>query len=110
MSAFLDYYRCSGQDDRMTTTGPLSASPGYFRFGNAVGYGRVAGMAPAALAGHALRDLHSSASTADGQVRLPFDLSAVVENLRRERYRRNGHGWFQRSTTSDAVRRLYYAI
>lgn len=110
MSAFLDYYRCSGQDDRMTTTGPLSALPGYFRFGNAVGYGRVAGMAPAALAGHALHDLHSSASTADGQVRLPFDLSAVVENLRRERYRRNGHGWFQRSTTSDAVRRLYYAI
>src|SRR5690606_41341449 len=105
MSAFLDYYRCSGQDDRMTTTGPLSASHGYFRFGGAVGYGQVAGLAPASLAGHTLRDLHSSASMAGGQLRLPFDLSAVVENLPRGLYRKNGPGGGQRATTGGAPAR-----
>jgi hypothetical protein len=110
MSAFIEYFRCLGRDDTLTTTGPLSASDGYFRFGDVVAYGQVAGAAPAPNAAGSLRNLRSSASTAGGRVRLPFDLSAVVENLRRERYTQNGDNWLQRSTASDAVRRVYYAV
>lgn len=110
MNAFVEYYRCPAKDDILTTTGPLSKPAGYFRFRDVVGYGQVAGPPPALLADDPLHDLCAGASTSDGRVRLPFDLSAVVENMRRERYRQNGDNWLQQSTAGDAARRVYYAI
>ncbi len=111
MNAFVEYYRCSGQDDVLTTAGSLSGADGYFRFGDAIGYGQVAGADPARCASHALADLRPLASAGGGRVRLPFDLSAVVDNLRREHYRQGQDNWLQpRSGAGDAARRLYYAF
>ena len=41
---------------------------------------------------------------------LPFDISEAVTNLRQERYRRKGHTWLERTTSSDASQRLYYLL
>ena len=48
MSAFLDYYRCPAGQAEIGTQLQLSPREGYFKFGDAVAFGRFAGGRPAA--------------------------------------------------------------
>jgi hypothetical protein len=83
---FVDYFRCPehfavlGPDDHL----PLEA--GYFRFGDAIGYGRQGVGDPSPRPDGALVDVSSGVFTANGRVILPFDLGEAVGNLRHERY------------------------
>ena len=82
-----------------------SDGAGYFRFGEAVCYGRPRGGQVAQAATGVLPD-----TTEDGRLEgvLPFDLSEVARNLRHERYRRRaGLGGL---TSERAARKIYYFL
>jgi hypothetical protein len=82
------------------------SEPGYFRFGEAVCYGRRSGGPVAQSASEPLPDATSSDDGSDGT--LPFDLAEVVRNLRLERY---PHQDADEGVTSDkAARRIYYFL
>jgi len=109
VNAFLNYYRCPIEYAAIGTQPELSPGEGYFRFGNAVAFGRAVGR-PAEYATDSLPDVLDAVTMVDGRPCLPFDLSAVATNLREERYRQNGHTWLQRTAAGAAARRLYYSI
>jgi hypothetical protein len=104
----LDAYFRARLDVEFTVGGDLSGSPGFFRFGGAIGYGRVAGVVPPAEAGADLPDVTAQARVTPGRVTLPFDFADVVANLRFERYLPGaGH---EGLGSSAAVRTVYYLL
>lgn len=88
----------------------VSADDGYFRFGDAIGFGQFAGGVPARHATDPLADVSGAASVADGRAWLPFDLSQIATNLRQERYRRNGKNILQKTTSTGIAQSLYYLL
>ena len=109
-SAFVDYYCCSAIHARIGTLPGCSDAPGYFRFGEAVGYGRLANERPAAAPTDSLPDASRSVTIGDGRLLLPFDLSEVATNLRQERYPQNGHSLLQKTTSGGLAQNLYYLV
>ena len=111
--AFLDYYRLPA-DLFGSVSSPIdsaSGESGFFLFGdNNVCYGRnQCGVSPdvaGAAKFDALKDVHVEGKT----IQLPFDFTEVIENLRRERYRRNMVAASKSFSTSKPVRGLYYLI
>lgn len=110
MSAFLDYYRCPADQALIGTQPHLSPREGYFKFGDAVAFGRLAGGQPAEHATDSLTNVFDAVTMSKGRPWLPFDLSDVATNLRQERYRQNGHNWLQTTRAGGAARRLYYSL
>jgi hypothetical protein len=110
MSAFIDYFRCPADLGSIGTRPDLSSHDGFFKFGDAVGFGRFAGGRPATYATDPLTDVLDSVTVADGRPCLPFDLSAVTTNLREERYRQNGYNLLQKTTSGEAAQRFYYLL
>jgi hypothetical protein len=101
------YFRCP-LDVEIASASDLPAQPGFFMFGGAACYGRVAGVVPAAVAGPNLPDATPLARVAPGRVTLPFDLDEVVDNLRFERYcQGSGH---EGLGSSSIVRNIYYLL
>jgi len=82
-NAFLDYYRCPTGLASIGTTPELSAQDGFFRFGDAVAFGRFAGTRPAAYATDPLTDISNDVTVAEGRPCLPFNLTEVATNLRK---------------------------
>jgi hypothetical protein len=106
-SALDAYFRCR-LDATITVGGDLSARPGFFTFGGAVCYGRVAGVVPATEAGVDLPDVTSLARVEPGTLTLPFDVDEVADSLRFERYCSGaGH---EGLGSSSAVRSIYYLL
>ena len=110
MNAFLDYYRCPADQALLGTQPQLSSREGYFKFGDALAFGRFAGGPPAEYADDPVPDVSDSVTVSEGRPYLPFDLSDVATNLRQERYRQNGDNWLQTTTAGVAARRLYYSL
>src|SRR5262245_14567371 len=108
MSAFVDYYRCPAEHAAIGTRPELSLREGYFRFGDAIAFGRSVGQ-PATYATDPLPDVLDAVTMVEGRPCLPFDLSDVATNLRQERYRQNGYSWLQRTPAGTAARRVYYS-
>jgi hypothetical protein len=109
-SAFVDYYRCPTGLASIGTRSELSAHDGFFKFGEAVGFGRFAGAHPAEYATDPLTDISGDVTLAKGGTCLPFNLTEVATNLRQERYRQNGYTFLQKTTAGDAAQRLYYLL
>jgi hypothetical protein len=85
--ALLDHYRCPEEFVRLGLAGELSADAGYFRFGpDTIGYGRTSSGTRSRQPEPGLHDVLAAVATDGGVVRLPFDPSEVVDNLRLERY------------------------
>jgi hypothetical protein len=104
---FTQYYRCPERFVRFATKKPLSATAGYFQFGDAVTcYGSYCGHEPAESVDGKLRDAISDTVIQDGTIYLPFDPSQVVDNLRCELY---AGDWRNRNSTS-VLAKLYYFI
>jgi hypothetical protein len=83
----LDYYKCPEDLGEFELTGELSGEQGFFQFGpGTVCYGRCQKERPARHPAGSLFDASRAVEIHQGVVRLPFDLSEVVNNLRRERY------------------------
>jgi hypothetical protein len=109
-SALEEYYGLPGALARIDAADALSDDEGYFTFDGATCYGRRAGGAPARLATDALPDVSGAAAWDGGRLRLPFDLTDVVTNLRQERYRQAPHNWLERVCAAPAARSLYYFL
>ena len=111
--ALLDYYRLPA--DWFDSVSPTVDSPlgenGFFEFGEKnICYGRnQAGVsANVADAGNfdASKDVRADGKT----IRLPFDFTEVIENLRRERYRRSMAAGTKPFSASKIVRKIYYLV
>jgi hypothetical protein len=108
--ALIDHYRCPDSLAAFKLTDQLSDDAGYFRFGhNTICYGQSSsGFRETGIDSvlyDALKDV-----TADGSiVRLPFDPTDVIDNLRLERYaKRHNHGALNRWKRS--LRDAYYFL
>jgi hypothetical protein len=110
MSAIVEYFRCPPDLAPIGTRHGRSAQDGFFAFGEAIGFGRMAVGQPAAYASDPLRNVAADVTVEDGHASLPFDLAEVATNLREERYRQNGYNFLQKSTMRSAVQRLYYQV
>ena len=84
--ALLDYYRCPGELVQLAIAGPLSEDSGYFQFGSDVCYGQSATGVRGPVPTRALHDTLPEVMAENGLLRVPFDPSQVVDNLRLERY------------------------
>jgi hypothetical protein len=109
MGPLSDYFRCPEQFAVLATADPLPADPGYFRFGDAICYGRQAVGDPSPRPDGSLVDVSRGVASADGQVLLPFDLSEVLDNLRYERYPQ-ARGAMERIATSSLTHSAYYSL
>jgi hypothetical protein len=106
--ALVDYYRCPEQLVTMALAGELSSDSGYFRFGTNVCYGQSSSGSRSSVLTDALYDTAPAVRAEVGVLRVPFDPSQVIDNLRLERYPPDPRN-------SDALRqtswqkRLYYS-
>ena len=82
----VEYFRCPEHLAVLGTADRLPPGEGYFRFGDAICYGRQAFGAPSPSPDGTLVDVSRGVSLAEGTVLLPFDLSEALDNLRHERY------------------------
>jgi hypothetical protein len=106
----VDYFRC--REDLLVdaAVGGAPSASGYFRFGDAVCYGRQA-VVPASPHAHGpLGDVRPHASPAADRLVLPFDLSEVVANLLLERYRQPRPPLLRRLSRRPAARSAYYFL
>ena len=81
-----DYYRCPEHFVKMSLGGDLSPGSGYFRFGSSICYGQSARGSLSRVPSTALVDVLPDGIAGDGLLRVPFDPSQVIDNLRLERY------------------------
>ncbi len=119
MHPLVDYFRCPEHFATLGTVDPLPADPGYFRFGDAICYGRQAVGEPSPRPDGNLVDVSQSISSSPGgasllardsaQLLLPFDLSEVLDNLRYERYP-EARSAVERITTSSVPHAVYYFL
>lgn len=89
---FLDYYRCPEGFAAFSMTGEPSEHPGFFLFGeDIVCYGRGSSGFLAPAVRRNLYDALADVAIDGASLRLPFNPTEIIENLRRERYLRNSH-------------------
>jgi len=108
---FLEYFRCPDELTRFETNAQSSINPGFFKFGpDAVCYGRCSNIVPYQRFTENLPDAAQAAAANGDLLRLPFDLSQVVDNLRLERYLTNSRQLRQRITGGAVTRKCYYFL
>ena len=102
-----DHYRCPNEFVRLGLISELSDAPRKFRFNSGMAYGRVS-------KGIVNRDFDSETDDAqncitvdDGILKLPFDPSETVDNLRLERYATDDR---DSELYRDYLRKLYYRV
>jgi hypothetical protein len=110
LNAFVAYFRCPSDRAAIATRPGLSPRNGFFRFGDAIGFGSVHGGKAMKYATELLPNVSDDVQIMPGRVELPFDLSDVATNLREERYRQNGYNFLQKSTEGGVAQRLYYQL
>ncbi len=108
--ALIDYLRCPDDLPRFETSGRASADEGYFGFGDAIGFGRLYGREPARYVTDRMPETAGAVVHEGDRVRLPFDLSAAVTNLRQECYRQTSPRALERMTAWDVTQRAYYLL
>ena len=102
-AAVIEHYRCPPQFASFRVDGELSNDRGFFRFASAVGYGRTASIPRASDPGERLFQAKPVPDLSTHQVRLPFDPTEVIENLRCERY-------LVSKRSERLFRSLYYSL
>jgi len=90
-SAFLDYYHCPESLVTFTLAGNPSSGSGYFRFGrDVICYGHCTGDPPAEHVTDELYDAIRDVERSEDTLRLTFNPSEIIQNLRYERYASSG--------------------
>jgi hypothetical protein len=88
--AVTDRYRCPEKVLDLALSKQVSPGSGYFRFGpNAICYGRSCASKQALQPESAQYDALKDVSIANTTLRLPFDPTEIIDNLRLERYANN---------------------
>jgi hypothetical protein len=104
-SSFLDYYLCPEEFARFSLSRPLGEVPGFFRFGERITCFGRSGLPEGGDFAVAPADAKPLLQVQGGEIRLPFDVDEVVENLRRERYVPKA---LDPSMSEQMMRRAYY--
>ena len=100
-----DRYRCPENFFDFVLCGPSSSDQGYFRFGsNTTCYGRSCSGARRPQAECPLDDILGDVRVDETQLRLPFDPTEIIDNLRLERYANTSH------MGRSFLQRLYYLL
>lgn len=108
---FQAYFRCPENFARVEAKGELHPKEGYFQFGpGVVCYGKCSGFDPSEHIKQVLPDSLPLAESEENTLQLPFELSQVVDNLRFERYRRNGRTLRAKITDTELSRKVYYFL
>src|SRR5262245_50105476 len=83
---FADFFRCNDLAFDINTDTAGCAEEGYFTFGGAICFGRpFTGTIAKYMNGAPLPDVPLNVDVGPSGLRMPFDVSQVVTNLRRER-------------------------
>jgi len=83
----IDHLRCPDNMLQIAIVGELSGDSGFFNFGSdIICYGKCSAFAPSRTFRRPLHDALEYARVDHGAVSVPFNLSEVVETLRREKY------------------------
>ena len=107
----LDYYRTSVVPKTVLPSGNQANRDGFFRLGQElICYGQCASGVASDVIGSSAFDATHSLRIADSAIRLPFDIGAVIENLRRERYAKSFQSGERPLAHSELVRKAYYAV
>jgi len=107
----VDFYRCPESFIDFALAGAPSSQSTYFGFGKElVCFGRSCGSSSNTINGNKLADLSEGVTWDGSTLRLPFDPSDIVENLRRERYATNGHASKRPLLSRRLVQEVYYAL
>jgi hypothetical protein len=107
--AVTDHFRCADGCVDFDLTGRLSDDAGYFKFGSLICYGRSASGFRASRADTVLYDVLEDAAAAGSHMRLPFDPTEIIDNLRFERYAKH---WNPSSLGrwKQFLRNAYYSL
>lgn len=106
--ALNDLYRCPEGFFNFDFSEPLFSSAGYFRFGpEAICYGRLVSGSPSASPESAAYDAITHLKMEGTKLRLPFDPTEVIDNLRLERYAKNPG---IENSFKEFLRKLYYQV
>jgi hypothetical protein len=109
-TVFTDYFRCPGDIGKFSPSPSLSREVGYFLFHDTICYGRCEGALPSSRIAAKLPDVSQNVVYQECALRLPFDLSEVVGNLRLERYAQGSRDYVELVTAASLVRATYYFI
>lgn len=107
LSSISRCFRCDDALLNFETGGALSETAGFFRFSDAVCFGRSTSGALSPDPTADLPDLSKYAQVNGGSVVLPFDVEEVLRNLREERYSTCPAG---PGLSNGLIRDLYYAV
>ena len=108
-AAFCDYYRCPEAFAAFSPTGTLSEASGYFRLGpDIICYGRSSSGFRAGRATGELYDTEKDVVADGSSLRLPFNPSEIIANLRYERYASHSNGREKVPTATSILRKAYY--
>lgn len=99
----LEQYRCPDNFFTFELRGELSRDVGFFRYGPCVLYGHSASGSRQLRPVEDLYDVAGDVKLDSSTIRIPFDPSEMVENLRLERYAATEHSW-----SRSISRRAYY--
>jgi hypothetical protein len=104
-----DYYRCPKDFLRFLPAGQTFKRRGFFRFGRETTcYGRLTYVDATANPDGELEDALEHVNVEAPGIRLPFDASEIIENLRRERY--SAHFREEGSVLNAILRKTYYLL
>ena len=102
----LDHFRCSKDFLDFGLSGELSSDEGFFRFGpNITCYGRSFRGSRERQGESSLHDTFEAVVLDDGNVKLPFDATEVINNLRLERYASS-----RASSFESLLKKAYYIV
>jgi len=111
INALVEFYRCPENLATLASPEALRPQPGYFQFGpGAVAYGLSTFGTPPKLNGNRLPDMARSVTSHGSMLRLPFDASNVIDNLRFERYPTSMAAGASALMASETARRVYYFL
>ncbi len=109
--ALADYYRCPDGVGDFVLTGKLADVSGFFKFGpEVICYGQSSSPVSAQAAGAGLHDSLQDVSTEDSVLRLPFEPTQIIDNLRCERYVMGTPRAAQKPVLKSLTRSCYYAV
>ncbi|PYO51128.1 MAG: hypothetical protein DMD72_00345 [Gemmatimonadetes bacterium] len=108
---FLDYYRCPENFGDFTLTAAAGGRSGFFLFGeNVYCYGLTSAGAVADEVRPGLYDAMADVVIEGTSLRLPFNPTEVIENLRRERYVRSARDGFGKASEEHPLADAYRVL
>lgn len=112
MRAFLDHTKCPlWCAEHIDYDSSAQGAPGFFRLGDMRLFGRTRNGFASPLCSQELQNLEESVSRTGNRIKLPFDPTALIDNLRFERYVGVGNSESRSVTDNKSLsRHIYYSL